>query len=93
MTKVKDDCKTWQDWEDELSRYVGELVGDEQSVMLGLPSKVLMMPDEEAREYVRDLMVHEHIDAIERIFDASNEEIERITIETSQGQYKVGFIR
>lgn len=93
MTKVKDDCKTWQEWEEELSRYAGELVGDENSVMLGLPSKVLMMPDEEAREYVRDMMVHDHIDAIERIFDASDEQVRRLIVESSEGQYTIEFIQ
>lgn len=92
--KSKNEYKSWDEWEVELSRYAGELVGDEESMMvMSLPSRVLMMPDEEAREYVRDMMAHDHIDAIERIFDASGEQVRKVTIQSSEDQYTIEFIQ
>lgn len=93
--KSKNECKSWDEWELELSRYAGELVGDEESMMLGLgalPSKVLMMPDEEGREYVRDMMVHDHIHDIGQIFEASGEQVKKVVIETSKDQLTVKFM-
>lgn len=54
--KSKVECQSWEEWEDELSRYAGELVGDEEGMILSLPSKVLRMRESEGRRYVRDLV-------------------------------------
>lgn len=54
--KSKAECQSWEEWEAELSRYAGELVGDEESMILSLPSKVLRIRESEGRRYVRDLV-------------------------------------
>ena len=53
--KSNDDGRTWEEREEELRDYASGLVGFPYE--FGIPEHILLMPEDEAREYMRDVQV------------------------------------
>ncbi len=86
--KSKAECQSWQEWEGELSRYAGSLLGCDDYYM-GLPSKVLLMPEEEGREYVRDMLLTDLLAQLLDFLSATDKKAKRLVLETEEGEYAI----
>jgi hypothetical protein len=77
--KSKDECRTLEDWEAELRSYASDLVGF--PYLFGIPSEVLFVPEEEARQYVRDAVPIVLRRALRYLY-AANEQVRWRLVET-----------